>query len=310
MTMVYMPGSLREYLIIGLLLSVSCLGCGPSGGSGEGDPPKAQKQQLNVSIMLDLSDRIDPAVHPAEPPHSERDISAVTAVARFFKGNMRDIGALFVKGKIRVLFDPTPSDPRINDLAASMDLDLGPMLPVQKKAVFDSLDYRFERGLRGIYDAAIKEKHYPGADIWRFLNSDRVLDYCIERSDEINYRNILVIVTDGYLYHEQSTERQDNKTAYVTGPLLTSEGFRDNPNWERKFDEGGYGILTRGNDLSNLEILVLEISPAEGHRGDEDIIRKYWESWFDALKVRRYKIVASDLPSRVAPVIKDFLAGA
>lgn len=57
-----------------------------------------------------------------------------------------------------------------------------------------------------------------------------------------------------------------------------------------------FGLICKRSDLQAPEVLVLEVSPSAKHRNDEDIIRKIMDKWFAEMKVKRWKIVNSDLP--------------
>ena len=53
---------------------------------------KATNKQLNITILLDLSDRIEPTKYPANPQHFERDISIVNYFTEYFKKDMERRG--------------------------------------------------------------------------------------------------------------------------------------------------------------------------------------------------------------------------
>ena len=121
-----------------------------------------------------------------------------------------------------------------------------------------------------------------------------------------NYRNILVLITDGYIYHDYSKDIINNRSAYLTPKLIVANNFR-NPNWENKFKTGDYGFITKRSDLSNLDILVLEINPEKQYRNDEDIIKAYLSKWFDEMNVNYYKLYNSDIPKYTKTRINNFL---
>lgn len=265
-------------------------------------------KQLNISILLDLSDRISPDIHPAKPEHYERDIAIIKNLADYFKADMDRRGAFLSRGKIKVFFSPTPEDVEINNLAKKLDIDLSGINNKQKKNIYDHITNDFEEALNKIYHLAIKQgdhNKFKGSDIWRFFKND-IKDYCVNK--DTNYRNILVLMTDGYVYHPDSKIKIGNRTAYLTSSLLQNEGFRSNPNWLSKFNQGDYGFLANRNDLSNLEILVLEVNPSDNYKNDEDIIKKYISKWFDEMKVKHYSIFNSDLSENTKKRVVDFLS--
>ena len=129
--------------------------------------------------------------------------------------------------------------------------------------------------------------------------------YPIEQDS--SYRNVLIILTDGYMYHENSKDTIKNRSAYIERNYLNRVGLRNNSNWEVKFEEEDFGFITKRDNLNKLEILVLEISPSENHLNDEDIIKKYWEKWFKEMNVKRFSIHTTGLPVHTKRLIESFM---
>lgn len=302
--------------LIGVLL-LTLFGCGNNthnaNSSSTIETPSALLsnnfgKQLNISILLDLSDRISPKIHPAQPEHYERDIAIIKNLINYFKADMSKRGAYLSKGKIKIFFSPSPEDPEINNLAKKLDVDLSVVNNKLKKNIYDHIINDFEVATDKIYKLAIRQgslDRFKGSDIWRFFKND-VRDYCINK--DTNYRNILIIMTDGYIYHPDSKDKFGNRTTYLTSSLLQQEGLRGNPNWLVKFNQGDYGFLVSRKDLVDLEVLVLEVNPSENYKNDEDIIKKYISKWFDEMNIKHYSIFNSDLPNNTKKRIDDFLS--
>lgn len=297
--------ALLTCLFVALLFGAT--GCN---GVDDVDPapsPDAATQQLNLTLLLDLSDRIDPTVSPATPPHRDRDLEAAAAVAEAFVAEMEAKGAFQAKGRIRTLFSPPPNDAEVNAIAQSLARDLRAMSPADKKGVHDNLPAEYRDGLGRLYDAAIAEGDYVGADIWRFFADGDAANLAVDPDPHV--RNVLVVLTDGYVYHAHSTHGDGNRTAYVTPVLLGQRGLRNPGTWRDRFEAGDFGFLDPGVDLPRLEVLVLEVSPSEGHPGDFAVLEAYWEGLFQDMEVGRYRILKSDLPANTKPLIADFLKG-
>jgi len=300
-------------LLLAALLVLTVSGChgstaetgGPGAGS-EGPGPESDRQ-LNVTLLLDLSDRIDPMVSPATPSHRDRDIEAAAAVADAFVAEMEAKGAFMAKGRIRTLFSPAPNDADVNAISQSLARDLRDMSPADKKGVHDNLQAEYREGLGRIYDAAIAEQNFVGADVWRFFADGDAANMAVDPDPGV--RNVLVILTDGYAYHANTVHREGNRTSYVTGPFLASEGLRDPTTWQERFEREDYGFLDPGVDLPGLEVLVLEVTPSEGHPGDFAVLKAYWSGLLEAMEVERYEILKTDLPTNTRPLIRTFLAG-
>ncbi len=298
-------------LICGSLCVLSCGGKDASKEKGEKsvEQNKENSLQLNITFLLDLSDRIDTVKYPAYPQHYKRDIEVIKTFVQFFKKDMEKRGAFKAKGKMRVIFSPAPQDAAINRIVENLNIDLEPIdwkNTKEKKEIYKKIDETFEQNLTDVYNQTIVQGNFIGADIWRFFQYD-VKDYCIaQNSEKYSYRNILVILTDGYLFHVNSKDKVGNRTAYISPNNIEQWGLRQS-NWKQRFDTEDFGFITHRNDLQDLEILVLEITPAEKHQHDGDVMRAYFDKWFKEMNVKYYEIHNSDLPSHTKMRIDKFL---
>lgn len=261
-------------------------------------------KQLNITILLDLSDRIEPTKYPSKPEHFERDIEIVNYFTEIFKKDMEQKGAFMANGKMKVIFSPRPNDEEINKIASELSVDLSKTKNTkEKKQVFDNMSSSFRDNLERIYSKTIETKNYPGSDVWRFFKND-VADYAI--SNDEDYRNILVILTDGYLFHESSKDKEGNRSMSLLPRNVKSNGFRSS-NWKKKFEDGDYGYISTREDLNNLDVLVLEISPSPQDKDDEDVIKAYLTKWFDEMNVNNFELYNSDLPQYTKTRIDKFI---
>ncbi|MEI2758584.1 MAG: hypothetical protein V9G42_04010 [Bacteroidia bacterium] len=300
---------MRIYVIIfSSLLLFSC-------GSGNNDKSRneveqtsnnvvVQPDQLNITLLLDLSDRIDPKKYPEKPEHFERDIAIVKYFSELFVKDMEMRGTFMAKGKLKVIFSPKPQDPNVNLLAEKLSVDLSNMGSKQKKDVHDNLTNNFTESVTKIYNGTLSQSKWIGSDIWRFFKND-VKDYCVETKP--NYRNILVILTDGYIYHRDSKDQNGNRYAYLLPENISKFNLRKNQNWEQELDKQDFGLIAKRSDLNNLEVLVLEISPSPSYKDDEDIIKAVLGKWFKEMKVKRYGMYNSDLPQYTKQHIDQFI---
>ncbi|MEO7176642.1 MAG: hypothetical protein ABIV51_12045 [Saprospiraceae bacterium] len=302
---------MKQLLVI-FLLSLYCVGCGSDSDSkSKLQPASGQKSeraiaaQLNITVLLDLSDRISTKKNPEKPEHFQRDIAVIEHLSKIFVKDMEKRGTFMSKGKIKVIFSPKPQDPNINLFAEKLSVDLSSMDVKQKKEIHDHIVATFAENLNKIYAATIAESKWIGSDIWRFFKND-VKDYCIERDS--NYRNILVILTDGYIYHEDSKDKMGNRFAYLLPENINSLGLRNNSEWEKVIADKDFGLIAKRNDLQNLEVLVLEVSPSRNYKNDEDVIKAVLAKWFQEMKVKRFGIYNSDLPEYTKQRVNDFIA--
>lgn len=290
------------------LLCILLLSCNSEKNTGENhnkNKPssihqKANSSQLNISIFLDLSARIIPSKENSNP--KERDIEAVQAIIEFFKEDMKKHGAYKANGKLKVLFSPAPEDPEINSIASALQIDLSTMDNSQKKNTFDTIHLQFGTALERIYDQSLQAQKWVGADIWRFFKKD-VKDFCILP----NHRNILIILTDGYIYHERSKQKIDERYSYLVGPLFQTVGLRKNTQWQSVVEAKNFGLIAPRTDLEELEVLILEICPETNHPEDEDIIEYLLAKWLKEMGIIKFKIHSTALPVNTKSNIKRFL---
>lgn len=261
---------------------------------------KDVSSNINISMLLDLSDRISPEKYPN--PAMEyylRDVGYINSVAEAFVNHVRAKRVRQVNDRIQLFFDPTPFNPQINAISKELKIEVNRnnisndfISKIKKSYATEPLE---------IYKLAIKDNNYIGSDTWKFFKS-KINDYCIEDG----YRNILVILTDGYIYYKNSQMKIDNTTSYLVPELIKANGL-NTPDWSEKMINRQLEFIKANNDLSNLEILVLGINPDPKNPYEEDVIKAYWTKWFEAMKVKRYQIRSSELPSDADKVIKDFI---
>jgi hypothetical protein len=293
-------------LLFSILFLFSCGSEKDKSLNEEGQSSKSVEHtdHLNITLLLDLSDRIDTTKYPEKPEHFERDIAIVKYFSEIFVMDMEKRGTFMAKGKLKVIFSPKPQDPNVNLLAEKLSVDLSVMDNKQKKEVHDNLINNFTESITRIYNGTLSENKWIGSDIWRFFKND-VKDYCVEFNP--NYRNILVVLTDGYIYHQDSKDQNGNRYAYLLPNVISKYNLRRNPNWEQELEKQDFGLISKRNDLENLEVLVLELSPSPNYKNDEDIIKSILAKWFIEMRVKRFGIYNSDLPEYTKQRINDFI---
>lgn len=266
-------------------------------GDCESHLMKRKDHNLNISILLDLSDRID------LPGQQAKDSAYILSIAKAFNHHVKTKKLGLLYDKMEVFFEPAPSDIKINELAEQ--LKIAYVKGVSKKEWLPKTLERYELIPSEIYKlarATSKQKLYPGSDTWGFFKN-HVKDYCIDSCR----RNILVILTDGYLYHKSNKRKDGNKTSYLTPQLLSS--FKLNrPDWKEQMEKQGLGFVPAINGLGNLEVLVIGIqNQNSNHPYAQEIIETYWQEWLSKMGVEKYKIKNADLPSHMEKVIFDFI---
>jgi hypothetical protein len=288
-----------NYLFTGLILSAFLFSCSNQ-DANESDKSKENSkkiEQWNITILLDLSDRLIKQSVP--PSQTERDLEVIKNILMLFREKMKVDGAYASKHKIRLIINPLPNNKDVTKELEKLNVDLSELSIPQKKRIFDSIVESYSNNVKNIYDITLSNKNWIGSDIWRFFKDD-VKDICIEKDS--NFRNILVVLTDGYIYHQDSKKREGNRTSYLT-PVFIRNEFSSS-NWKEKIERQDYGFIKCNNNLNNLEILVLEVNPVKPD--DADIIKLYLSKWFDEMDVKKYAVYVSDVPVNTSKKIKNF----
>ena len=285
-----------------LLVFRGCNSCSQKpeqGGKPITPTPTPTQKDLNITILLDLSNRIDTNKNPEQWRY---DIENIKVITEFFKSKIKN-NPHFYKGKIRTHLLPLPSNNlKMNSIVSGLEFNC-PGNAVGNKEIYDSIAKRYEQSLREIYTQTIDAGNWQrGSDIWGFFQDE--VHRCIEK-DTI-YRNILVIFTNGYLYANGRVDAKWNNTTSIQPAYLAR--YR-NPNWRALIDKDDVSIRSIRNDLQNLEILVLEIKSENEFVDEENILIHLWEEWFKKMGVKEgnFKVFKSTLPSMRKADIENFL---
>lgn len=263
-------------------------------------PIKDYSENLNISVLIDLSDRIDTLKHPNPTmEYYVRDVGYINSISEAFMAHVNSKKIKQINDKIQVYFDPAPLNPKINSISNGLKFEL--TKDNVSTELLSTIKESYSLSPLKLYQLAIEDNNYVGADTWKFFQN-KINDYCI---DEI-HRNIVIILTDGYIYFDNSLMKEKNRTSFVT-----SKSIRDNnlngPDWSEKLIGNDLGFIVANEDLSDLEILVLGINPDSRNPYEEKIITAYWTKWFEEMKVKRYDIKTAELPTDMDRIIKNFI---
>ena len=287
-------------LIIGIIVIIVFASCGGSGSkkaesTGEVAVSATSKSDkpLNLSIYLDLSDRLKRDLTPSQ---KDRDLAIVGHIVNYFRAQTVGPKILQSKNNIKVFFYPAPNSSDIATLAEDLCIDITKFNGVEKRVVLDgdanqgkpSLKERFNKNLSAIYDKTLEANQWPGCDIWDFFSNKNVDTQCIREG----FRNILVILTDGYLFDEKHKVQDGNAFSFVTPATLK------NPNTS---------LIVKRTGLENLEVRILEVNPTDINHRDQ--LKNVLENWLKGMGVKEENITVSqtDLPSNTQTIIDSFL---
>lgn len=256
-----------------------------------------KENNLNISVFLDLSDRI------TRPKTIINDTENLKSISKAFTNHVKTKKLILLQDKIQLYFNPAPTNNTINSIAEKLHIEFDKNSP--KAKIIDTEEF-YAKQPSEIYNLALADsenpKDFPGSDIWRFFK-DNVKDYTISDC----HRNILVILTDGYMFHENSQMNEDKLSSYLT-PKSMDRLPLSNSKWETTLKEKGYGFIKANDNLEDLEVLVIGIESLNPKNPYAiDVMRAYWTKWFKEMGVKKFKIQNADLSSNVEKVIIEFI---
>ena len=241
-------------------------------------------QPLNISVFLDLSDRLD----NKNLQHSQidRDLAIVDYIAEKFVEDCQTNGKIInSKSHFQVFAYPTPNSSDIAMLINGLNIDMGKISIKEKRNELKNMRSRINSNLKQIYSDVISQKNWVGCDIWGFFSYKDVDIQCIRDG----YRNILIILTDGYLYHQGNKQQQGNAYSYILSKTLA------NPK---------SSLIVKRDGLENIEVLMLEVNPTQQNQRERLV--KVISDWFTQMGIKHYDIGVTQQPAFTKNTIDKF----
>jgi hypothetical protein len=252
---------------------------------------KPTATRYNICVLLDLSDRISPALQPLQ---MERDKRAINGILELFEEQTRK--KLYVNSndslRVAVAEQPTGYGATLLKISDDMTIDMGELKITKKREQFPVLKEQFTNKVNELYQVAAANAAFAGADLWRFFRED--LDkYRIVGTEQQPVRNVLLVLTDGYItFGDQKRRPREGKRA----SYMEVAKFRHN-GWEQEFDDKDLGLISGGKH-ADWEVQVLEVNP---HRTEDmPIISKYWSKWFEEMGIQHYRIEKTNDSARMS----------
>lgn len=281
----------KVIIILGIAIAIGitafCIGRIEDGSNTADDSANVVKKTslpLNISIYLDLSDRIKPD-GTDKLSQKDKDMAIVEYLANHIKERAIKMKILPSKDRIKVFFYPQPADAKIALLSNNLELDLGVTPPKDKKHKIKVLEQEFNNSLEQIYSSTITTGNWIGSDIWGFFNKP-IDNYCIKK----DYRNILVVLTDGYIYY---------------GPDQRSNGSAHNFILPSTLRDQNSSLIPGRTGLENIEVLMLELNPNPA--ADQPKMEQVINDWLKEMGVQKYYVGETDVTSNTKMIIDNFL---
>lgn len=264
-----------------------CLACLISSCSGKADNNTVEQTEpkpLNLSVFLDLSDRLDREMMPSQ---TSRDSMIINELIDIFIKDCVDNGKIIrSKNHFQVFFHPTPNDTQIATLSSGLNVDMASIDINQKKAVLKGMKEIFAQNISQIYNSTLNDKQWLGSDIWAFFSDKKVDNLCMRAG----YRNILVILTDGYLFYSPNKRQEGDAYSYILPQTLKNANS---------------SLIVKRDGLEDLEVLLLEVNPYTPIERDRLI--KVLEKWFRDMGVSEFVVADTDMPVNTANIIRNFI---
>lgn len=283
----------RNHLILSAvaLLVVALTGLFTTTGCDGGTSSDTTKVKLvdpghmNVSIFLDLSDRI------TEDQQVERDCAIVTHVAKIMHDSTMtpNPGVQKSCNALRVVMHPQPTDQSVNAPLSNLVFDVQNIkVGEDRRDAAIELEQTFAKNIGLVYQKALESgdgDKWPGSDIYGYFTDGKLKQQCIKEG----YRNILVLVTDGEILYSPTKKQDGNNSNFITTQIL------ENPEAE---------LIVGTEGLDNLEVLVLELRPRNQNQLPK--MKSMIENWLKGMGVKKYTICETDRPEIIAPAIDQF----
>jgi len=244
-------------------------------------PARHGECQYNICLLLDLSDRIDPARDPLQAERDRRVIAdAVTGFGELVKRK------LYVNSRdsFRVVVAPQPNDYRKTLLEGSdrLAIDLRELKVSEKRTRLPEMKERLLVQAGSLYGAAVQNSGFAGGDIWSFFRDD--LESYRVTAEGRSVRNILVVLTDGYITFDsvRGRPREGGLTSWMEIARLR------HGDWQKRLKRGEAGLLPAGTDHGAWEVLVLEVAPHTPR--DMPVLRGVWGKWLADMGVRHFRM--------------------
>lgn len=247
-----------------------------------------KKQQVeepwNVSIYLDLSDRLTKG---NGEPQILRDTAIIGRIIQLYMDNVVKHKIVPCNDKFQVFFYPTDGVQSASTLSMALKVDLEQynQTPARKKEVLYTMQQDIMQNVMPIYENTLQNRKWLGSDIWGFFKNNKIKISCVREG----YRNILVVLTDGYIFHVNSKFSNGNEYSYLLQSNIGTPGAK----------------LIKCNDgLEDLEVLFLEINPTQFSHIEK--MQKIIGTWLEEMGVQHYEVIETDVVANVIPAIDKF----
>jgi hypothetical protein len=106
----------------------------------------SNSKNLNISILIDLSDRIDPEKYPnPSMQYYQRDLEYIKAIKTGFINHIKGKKVMQLNDQMQIFFNPEPSDFKINDFAKQLKVSFDKSTSKENIKLVDENIHRFRK---------------------------------------------------------------------------------------------------------------------------------------------------------------------
>jgi len=269
--------------------------CKEGNGSPANNESYTKINNYNVLIVPDLSNRINPDLHP-KPIHDTVLINQmIDSIGSLLKVNNRQMNQLdvykfdFINKGILNSGTANPENMEIN--FKIFENKLRDASEFKRKGLGQSVS-RFKTEISKVYQYSLQ--HPAGSDIWNYFN-ETIKTSVINEPDKIDSigkivkstKNIVVLLTDGYI---ESTNQASGYTFDQQSiQKIRNEFLKSQASDLEKFiiSKPEYSIRKTTNNLKDLHVLILEMvdrsldknGAAKIQPTDFEIMKVIWTQW-------------------------------
>ena len=266
------------------LVCVLVIGC-----ASQADQPKPRPRQVHFLLELDLSDRI------LAPHQVEKDKAIIAAVVDIFLEEVRRKYYINSKDRLQVIPFRQKNNPDAFRYRDYLSIDVADIPLAERVDALPALRDTLFAYVDTLYAQALCSDRFYGADIWEYFNEDFHATPVTAIGDSVT--TVAIVLTDAYIVAEDRLITRGRKANYI--PTAVLRALRSDPDWEKTFEEGGYGLLPLSQDFhgANVAVLVLEVSPRP-YFNELAILTKYWTSWLKPAGIRSVELYKTNASAR------------
>jgi len=286
-----------------MLLSALCGSCDnrtaqTSGNFSFQKLTKSARGNINLSIILDVTDRIA----PKKGDMKDKDLEYINNILCAFTNHILNKRLIQIDDKITFYICPDKGlDNYVKKLNVELKGGAGSSLTLP---YISDINIRSKTILEELYEQRImtgEQNHWDdGGDIIRILR-DYGSDLCVQDG----YENKVIMITDGFSWEANSSTTDGGNKSNTLIPQNLKQF--DHSGWENQYTDGDYGYIPLNENI-DADFLILGLTKSPSGPYSYEILKHYWAELLKD-KVKTYDLLRNDSPSTLKPVIEKFIWG-